>query len=197
VTIETTNYRKFQSGNPLVRRLIDRFYDRITTRVAALAPENLLDAGCGEGETLARLAGHLPPRVLGFDILEPSVRFTAQRHPAPHVAVASIEAICCPDNTFDLVLCLEVLEHLPDPEQAVAELLRVSRRDVLISVPSEPWFRLGSLCRGKYLATWGNHPEHVNHWSPRTLRRFLAASAEVVAVEHCLPWIIAHCRPRS
>jgi hypothetical protein len=89
-----------------------------------------------------------------------------------------------------------VLEHLEDPAAAISELARVSRGDVVLSVPHEPWFRLGSLLRGKYVSRLGNHPEHVQHWRPRTFERFLTPQVEVVSVGTAFPWLIAQCRPR-
>jgi hypothetical protein len=94
------------------------------------------------------------------------------------------------------VLCLEVLEHLDRPEAALAELGRVSRKDVVVSVPNEPWFRIGSAMRGKYLRRLGNHPDHVNHWNAGGLRRLLGTRLEVVDVSGSFPWLIAHCRRR-
>ena len=76
-------------------------------------------------------------------------------------------------------------------------MARVSSSELLISVPHEPWFRLGSLARGNYLSDWGNHPEHVNHWNPRTLRRFLEPTVDVVEIGTSLPWVIARCRVRD
>lgn len=192
--IETTNYEKFQTSNPVVGKLISRFYERVTGITSGLSPDSVLDAGCGEGETLERLAPLLPDSVTGVDLNPGSVEFTRERIPGAEFSVANILDLPFPDDSFDLVLCLEVLEHIPDPGPAVAELKRVGRRDLIFSVPSEPWFRLGSLARGKYLSDWGNHPEHVNHWNPRSFREFLAGTLEVVAVERSTPWLIAHCR---
>ena len=64
----SSNWEKFQTRNPVVRRLIDRFFGRLEAMVAPLAPGSLLDAGCGEGETLARLSHLLPDRVSAVDI---------------------------------------------------------------------------------------------------------------------------------
>ena len=148
-------------------------------------------------EPLARLAGTPPPVHTGIDLNEESVSFSAQRIPGDSSEQGDILAMPFPDNSFDLVLCLEVLEHLADPRAGLSELARVSAKDILISVPYEPWFRLGSLARGKYLSGWGNHPEHVNHWKPSTLRAFLASQVDVVTVTSSMPWLVAHCRPRS
>lgn len=179
-----------------MRRLIGRFYRELRATVEPLAAQSMLDAGCGEGETLARL-GALPPRVAAVDISDEAVESTAARHPGADVRRESVTALPFDEASFDLVLCLEVLEHIEGPAAALAELARVTRRDLVISVPHEPWFQLGSLLRGKYVGTLGNHPEHVNHWNPRSLRDFLERRVEVVSVAKPTPWLIAHCRPRS
>jgi 2-polyprenyl-3-methyl-5-hydroxy-6-metoxy-1,4-benzoquinol methylase len=190
--IETTNHQKFQTGNPIVRRLIGNFFGRVRASLAACEYASLLDAGCGEGHTLDTLADLLPERVAGFDINPDCVAFARQRLPQ-HIELqaASIYEIPYPDNHFDVVVCCEVLEHLDRPHEALAELKRVARQHLIISVPYEPWFQLGSLLRGKYLSTWGNHPEHVNHWNPRSLRRFLSEGGIEAEVQVAFPWLIA------
>ena len=114
--------------------------------------------------------------------------------PEDRFDTANLLALPFEDDSFDLVLCLEVLEHIPDPRPALAEMARVSSSDLILSVPHEPWFRLGSLARGKYVSGFGNHPEHVNHWNPRSFREFLSGSVEPVEVTTSLPWVIARCR---
>jgi 2-polyprenyl-3-methyl-5-hydroxy-6-metoxy-1,4-benzoquinol methylase len=193
--VDTSNYEKFQTANPVVRRLIDRFYGKVAAAVGPLDPGTVLDAGCGEGETLARLDSLLPASVTGVDLNPASVEFAAKRIPSGDFRVADLNDLPFEDDSFDLVLCLEVLEHIPDPAPALAELSRVCRGDILISVPSEPWFRLGSLARGKYLKDWGNHPEHVNHWNPRSLSEFLGGGTELVSVQRSTPWLVAQVRP--
>lgn len=195
--VDSTNYEKFQTRNPLVRRLIDRFYKRLRGVVEPLGAASLLDAGCGEGETLARLGPSLPPRTVAVDLSPEAAEFAARRLPRVEVRQASVLNLPFGDASFDLVLCLEVLEHIDDPDAALAELSRVAQEHVVISVPDEPWFRAGSLLRGKYLRGLGNHPEHVNHWSPRTLRAFLQPRLEIVSLERSFPWLIAHCRRRG
>ena len=195
--MDTTNYEKFQTGNPVVRRLFDRFFDRVSDQIAAAAPTRVLDAGCGEGETIERLRDLLPTPVQGVDLNPGSVEFASERLPEDSFEVGDLTDLRFDDDSFDLVLCLEVLEHIPDPEPALREMARVSSSELLISVPHEPWFRLGSLARGNYLSDWGNHPEHVNHWNPRTLRRFLEPTVDVVEIGTSLPWVIARCRVRD
>ena len=52
------------------------------------------------------------------------------------------------------------------------------------------FFRGGNFLRGKYLARWGNHPEHIQQFGPRSFQALLEASFRVVRVETCFPWLI-------
>ncbi len=189
---ESSNLAKYRTRNPVAQLLIARFFDRLRTIVEPLALESVLDAGCGEGEALVRLDGLLPTRVAGVDIEVQSVRLARERLPSAEIHHGSLYELDFRDDAFDLVLCLEVLEHLERPVDAVGELARVGEH-VVVSVPHEPWFRLGALLRGRYWASLGNHPEHVNHWGSRTLRSLLEPELEVVELAAQFPWLIAHC----
>lgn len=195
--VDTTNYTKFQTGNPVVRRLIGNFYETVRSIIEPLDAKSVLDAGCGEGESLSRLGSDLPAIQTGIDLNPESVQFASRRVPKADIEVGDITAMPLADASFELVLCLEVLEHLTVPDLALEEISRVSARDIVISVPHEPWFRLGSLARGNYVKSWGNHPEHVNHWNHRSLRSFLEERVDVISLEGSMPWLIAHCRKRA
>ncbi len=182
---------KYSDSNPVVRFVLRRFFERVGGVLGRLSPRSVLDAGCGEGELLRRgvLGGEVSTYALDLGAAAPgafSGRFVR----------GSVLALPFPDAAFDVALCLEVLEHLADPAAAVRELARVARHAVVLSVPYEPYFRIGNVLRGKYLAGLGNYPEHVQHWNLKTFRAFLEPSAAEVEVQEALPWIIACCRPR-
>jgi hypothetical protein len=90
-----------------------------------------------------------------------------------------------------------VLEHLDKPAAALAELSRVARKSMILSVPYEPYFRIGNVLRGKHLERWGDHPEHVQHWNFRTFRAFLQPTVAEVRLVNAVPWIVAVCTPRG
>lgn len=96
-----------------------------------LADKQVLDAGCGDG-TLARAAACKgAARVCGCD-LDPRMvgkaRATANRDDMTiDLAVARLQALPFPDNTFDVVTCITVLTFVPDAIQAVREMARVLR----------------------------------------------------------------------
>jgi len=194
---KSSNQAKFETSNPVVQRLIAGFFAKLESLVAPLGATATLDAGCGEGETIARLGDVLGERVSAVDIEPRCVDEVRGRLPDVAVRRGDVTDLPFGDGEFDLVLCLEVLEHVTDPGRAVRELARVSSRDVVVSVPYEPWFRLGSLLRGKYVRSLGNHPEHVNHFRPRTLRALLEADLEVLEVRVAFPWLLAAARVRG
>ncbi len=193
----STNQAKYESGNPVVQRLLGRFFSRLREVVEPLGPDSVLDAGCGEGEALARLGDLLPATVAAVDLEQRCVDDVRARLPHVDVSRQSVLDLAFADGQFDLVLCLEVLEHLDDPGAAVAELARVSGRQVVVSVPFEPWFRLGNLLRGQHMSGWGNHPEHVNHFRPASLTELLEGRLDDVEITVAFPWLIAAGTVRS
>ena len=188
-----TTQEKYHDANPVVRFLLNRFFSRIHDAVLDAAPANLLDAGCGEGELKRR--GVLPAglRVTSLDLRPEALALFRTHSTQNDLVCASVQALPFADRSMDAVLCLEVLEHLERPQLALAELARVARHRVILSVPHEPYFRLGNLARGKHLSGWGNHPEHVQHWNPATFQSFLQPTFAEVRVMEAFPWIVASC----
>jgi SAM-dependent methyltransferase len=190
-----TRQEKYADSNPVVRFVIGRFFRRLRGILAELEPRSVLDAGSGEGEMLRR--GVLPAAVhpVCLDLRTASLAEV----PAPDRVCASVLALPFASRSFDAVTCLEVLEHLDDPAAAVRELARVARRAVVVSVPFEPYFRIGNVLRGKHLCLGGlgNHPEHVQHWNLRSFRAFLSGLVAEVRIVEAFPWIIACCRPNQ
>src|SRR5436305_14184426 len=83
----------------------------------------LLDAGCGSGRTLGSLARF--GEVRGIELNPLGV--AAARSRGHDVAEAPVERIPFADASFDLVTCLDVIEHTDDDVAALRELRRVTR----------------------------------------------------------------------
>ena len=186
-----SNYQKFQSSNPVVRFLLNKFYSDIEKIVAGMEYQSLLDAGCGEGITLQKLASRLPPKVTAFDIDPVCVEYAKQKFPSVNFCTADITETPFGDNSFDVSIALEVLEHLPEPQKGLKELLRLTQKHIILSVPHEPYFILGSLLRGKYLKHFGRHPEHIQTWSLSGFEKFLAGCNVKYRILKSFPWLIA------
>jgi 2-polyprenyl-3-methyl-5-hydroxy-6-metoxy-1,4-benzoquinol methylase len=200
VNVDTSNYRKHMSENRVQRKLIERFHDKITGIVTELAPTTMLDAGCGEGFVADRFLQAMPEvKITGFDVLEDSVKLAEMRNPRATFQVGDIYNIDHPDNAFDVVYCFEVLEHLHEPDRALAELARVASGHVVLSVPHEPFFCLANASRGKNLdiRPRGSDPDHRNFWSRQKFGEFASVSLDVVILTGSMPWTILVGRPRS
>lgn len=95
----------------------------------------VLDVGCGTGGVSYRLAA-AGYRVTSVDA-DPDVLLWGEhcgRLLSP--IVADVTALPFPDGEFDICVCSEVVEHVEDDVKTLQELLRVSRRGVLITVPA-------------------------------------------------------------
>jgi 2-polyprenyl-3-methyl-5-hydroxy-6-metoxy-1,4-benzoquinol methylase len=187
-------FDKYGSQNPLVRRLMAGF-ERSLDRLLAMAdPESLLDVGCGEGVLTLKWADALGDRrVVGLDLADPKLEAEWRQRSRPNLGFVPGRAEQLPfqEDEFDLVAAIETLEHVPEAEPAVAEMCRVARRHLLVSVPREPLWRALNLARGAYVGALGNTPGHVNHWSKRGFARLLSSYGEVVAIETPFPWTMA------
>lgn len=193
--METTdNYRKHTSKNPIQKALLENFFKTLVSIVSPLNPKNILDVGCGEGFTLHRLREkNIGEELEGIDFLKTAIEIGKKQYPDLTLKEGSIYDLSYKDNSFDLVLCTEVLEHLVDPQKALRELARVSKKYLLLSVPNEPWFMLANFIRGKNLLRCGNDIEHINHWSSSGFVRFVKKTVKVsVAVKkQPFPWTMA------
>lgn len=193
---QSSNYEKHANAAGLQRVLIDRFYRVIAGLLRPLDPGTVLDAGCGEGFTIARLkATGIGRSYTGFDISPDAVRIGRTIVPGIPLSVGNVYRMRYAARSFDLVIASEVLEHLTEPVRALAEIRRVAKRHVLLTVPWEPWFWIANFLRGKYPSTWGNHPEHINHWTARSFVRLVSSCG--LTVERTVisfPWTIVLAR---
>jgi ubiquinone/menaquinone biosynthesis C-methylase UbiE len=184
-------FDKYGSTNPVVRRLMAGFEGTLAELFAQAAPESVLDIGCGEGVLTHQWAQQLGERrIVGIDLDDEKLKAEWQTRQRPNLEYRTLSAENMPfaANEFDLASAIEVLEHVPDPEHTVAEMARVARRHLLVSVPREPLWRMLNMARGAYVADLGNTPGHVNHWSKRSFVRMLAQHGEVVEKRSPFPW---------
>lgn len=197
--LETSNYAKHSSTNPIQRKLIDRFHLVVLGKIGELGPQTFLDAGCGEGFVSSLLVERFPGlEVSAFDFNPSSVALAQDRNPRVDCRVASIYEVPWEDNSFDAVGCFEVLEHLHEPTRALTELARVSRGYLVLSVPHEPWFCLSNAARGKNLdiEPRGSDPDHRQFWTRAAFGRFVDQVADVQWLGGSLPWTICVARVR-
>ena len=184
-------FDKYGSSNPVVKRLMTGFHATLDELWAKAAPSSILDVGCGEGVLTADWAERLGDgRVVGIDLDDPKLRAEWEQRTRPNLDFVVQEATSLPfrDGEFDMATAIEVLEHVPEPEQTVAEMARVAERWLLVSVPREPVWRMTNMARGAYLRELGNTPGHLNHWSKRSFVSLLSRYGKVEHVRSPFPW---------
>jgi SAM-dependent methyltransferase len=133
---------------------------------------SVLDIGCGSSRIIQDL-----PHAVGMDILLPKLRFLRTRGHR-HLAQASAFALPFPDETFDAVICSEVIEHVPDTPPLFEEMTRVLRPGgtLVLGTPDygrRLWWILEWLY-GKILPGAYAH-EHITHFSQASLAARLRA----------------------
>ncbi|KAB8183897.1 methyltransferase domain-containing protein [Lysobacter maris] len=192
---------KYEEAGRIGGMLLDRFYSAVHRLLVPHLRERsaLLEVGCGAGYSSQRLLRWLPESAsfLGSDVGETLLEKAAARNPGAKFARQSVYELALPDKSVDVVVMLEVLEHLEFPERALVELQRVSREAVILSTPREPLWRFLNFCRGKYVRDLGNTPGHIQHWSSRGLCRQVQAHFEVCDVARPIPWTVLSLKPRQ
>lgn len=194
----THNYRKHTHKNPIEKFLIGIFYQIFFREIKKLRPKKILDVGAGEGFTMKKLRDRkIGKEVEGIEYTEEAIKLGKKIHPNLHIVQGDIHALPYPENSFDMVICTEVLEHVTEPAKALAELVRVSSKYIVLSVPNEPFFMLGNLARGKNLTRFGNDIEHINHWTFWGFRSFVSKEAKVMTLRIPFFWTMIIARKRK
>jgi SAM-dependent methyltransferase len=189
--------RAAQRGNPSLvwRSGQDRRLGMIIRWGALRSDQPLLRIlvdGCGIGMYVKALSPYAQ-EIYGIDIEAEHLALAARAVPLAHLQLAAAEALPYPDNQFDLVLSHEVLEHVQDDRQTVAEMVRVLKpggRGVVFA-PNRlyPFETHGHYWAGLY--HFGNTPlinylpdrfrnmlaPHVRAYTETSLRRLFAGQA--------------------
>jgi SAM-dependent methyltransferase len=183
-------YDKYGSQNPVVRRLMAGFEKSLDELWHMASPQSILDVGCGEGVLTSEWAERLEGRIVGIDLPDPKLEAEWQKRQRPNLEYKAEEAtsLSFTENEFDMATAIEVLEHVPDPEATVAEMARVARRWLLVSVPREPLWRGLNMARGAYWGSLGNTPGHLNHWSRKAFVELLSRHGNVEEIRSPFPW---------
>ncbi|MFK8398330.1 class I SAM-dependent methyltransferase [Pseudomonas sp. BGr12] len=194
-------YDKYGSRNWLVKRIMAGFEFALSGLVERAAPKSIHEIGCGEGYWVLRWLEE-GRQARGCDFSTHAIDLARQNADARALDservfdVRSIYDLQSAEDSADLVVCCEVLEHLEDPDAGMRALQRVATGHLILSVPREPLWCVLNLARGKYIGSLGNTPGHLQHWSARGFVRWVEQYFEVIEVRSPLPWTMLLCRPR-
>jgi SAM-dependent methyltransferase len=137
--------------------------DGVIAGLGLPADARILDAGCGSGRNMVELARQ--GTVTGIELSEPSVALARARG-AGEVISGSVLELPFAEDSFELAVSLDVIEHLQDDLGALRELRRTVAPGgaLLLTVPAYQWL-------------WSGH-DVINHHHRRYTRRSLRDVAE-------------------
>ena len=117
--------------NPLKYSLTTRFKQRQILCLLDLRPsDRLLDVGCGIGY-LSGLAHSSGANVVGIDMSHRALLHARDRVNG-HFAAAGAGKLPCSDNSFDICIFADVIEHVTDDSLALSEIVLVSKAGAVI-----------------------------------------------------------------
>lgn len=114
-----------------------RYLRRMVMReLARLQFDSVLDVGCGEGSLLKMVRETHPAATLsGSELSETALGFCRETLPSSTFFKLDLERDDVTGLNYDVVLCVQVLEHLQNDLTALGKLLALCRRAAIISVP--------------------------------------------------------------
>lgn len=163
------------------------YLDEVIAAIVEADPRDVLDAGCGDGRLLADARHQFPagrePRMTGIDIDGRAVAFANAFGAEIEFREADVATL---SDEFDVVTCVETLEHVPD-DREVSFLGNVATRvrrggTLLITVPS---------------TARAVHPKHFRHYTSDSLRAAVETAApdlverRVYEIVQHRPWLDA------
>ena len=192
-------YDKYNSGNPIVRKIMQGFDDSLSELVSRVALGTIHEIGCGEGfrvmrwnkEGLSARGSDFSSQIIKFE----NANAKEQNLDMDLFEVRSVYDLTPENDGADLIVCCEVLEHLEFPEQALHALQKVFSQRLILSVPREPIWCTLNLVRGKYIPKLGNTPGHIQHWSKRAFIQLVSKYFKVIEAKNPLPWTMLLCGP--
>lgn len=166
----------YRSENKLVRHVFQKKLETIGQLIPNVPGLTILDAGCGEGHLIEVLERIAPDHAcVGIDATPIALSKAKIRCPKAVFHEADLRQMPFEDGTFDIVVCTDVIEHVPETEQALLEFRRVLKNGgrLILTFPNEWNWTLGRLLLGRRPV---RVPDHVHAFTPKKIRRLVGLS---------------------
>lgn len=186
-------FNKYRNNGKLINSIVNGFFQEFDSILDGIEFNKVYEAGCGEGYISNHVSDFSTKKkkevcIKASDLSAKVINRAKLDYPNIQFSVNSIYELSEMDESYDLVLACEVLEHLEEPQKALRELFRISNRYVLISIPNEPIWRIANFMRGKYIGSLGNTPGHINHWKRKEIISIVSEYGNILEVMRPFPW---------
>ena len=160
--------------------------------VATIDVKKVLDLGCGEGFVINKLSKFYSYlEITGVDIDTKALDLARNLNPRAKFIECDINNFQCEKKSFELVMLIEVLEHMKKPDEILRIVKNITSKYALISIPHEPLFRISNFLRCKNFFRLGNDPEHLQNWSKGQFLRLLEKNGfKILKTATPFPWVI-------
>lgn len=162
------SYNKFWGDENIIKNyLCDnriKFFNDVFNICKQYLKGRIIEVGCGSGEFLRIIKENTNEcKIHGFDFSESAVERCKKIIPEGEFQKGDIYSMQYQDNLFDVVLCLEVLEHLEKPKIALNELKRICKKGgkIIITIPN---------------GVFDDYVGHLNFWTEQEFKSFLGES---------------------
>lgn len=158
--------------------------------VRKISPSSIHEVGCGEGHVISRYIGQ--ERLLsGSDFSKSIIDIAQTNYGGKGIFFKDIDVYNLSKNeSAELILCCEVLEHLQEPAFALKKIHDISTPYAIFAVPREPIWRVMNVVRGAYLKNWGNTPGHLQHWNLDQFLSLLQPNFKIIDIKKPFPWVM-------
>lgn len=141
--------------------------------------DSVLDVGCQKADFLNLIKSDY--QIAGIEVNGERVDCCNQALGQDAVRLGNLDGrLDFEDNSFDTVVCLEVLEHLDDPEKALKELVRISRKRIIITVPFNETIRY-VLCL--HCAQYTPASGHLHSFNKENIKGIIPDNARIIRIE--------------
>lgn len=173
----TSFYNQFHQDRPsLLEKIKQGTRIRFLRKLIEPLDGRFLVVGCGSGDDMTIFQNK--KEVVGIDISKVAIDVQKKRFPKMKFLVADAQNLPFDNESFDCVVCSEVIEHLPDDRKFIDEAHRVLRKRGILIITTPNWYSWYGLARkiGEFILkrplTAADQP--IDHWyTPKELKRKL------------------------
>lgn len=180
-------YEKGMAGNFGQRCWHNQKFSVIQRLTIGISPREILDIGSNGGNLTAKIAKLFPKaKVTGVDVYDKAISYASSQYSNIKFLVVDGQKLPFVDNKFDLIFCLETLEHVTDPSKTLEEIKRSLSKNgrALISMDSGSlpfrviWFFWTKFGKGK---VWRG--SHLTHFNRKLLKEMVLEKGFVIESE--------------